>query len=82
MKLATIGAVFAVALEASAAELPVPTPTARDMYVACYLLAHGSDVPKRGSGQTEKFSSGYCAAASISMIANREGKDNHSKYKF
>ncbi len=66
----------------SAAELPAPKPTARDMYVACYLLAHDSDVPKRASGQAEQFSSSYCAAASLSMIANREGKENTSKYRF
>jgi hypothetical protein len=63
-------------------DLPKPTPTARDMYVACYLFANETDVPKATGGTAELFSGHYCALASISMIVNREGNRNINKYKF
>ncbi len=67
---------------AAAADLPAPKPTARDLYIACYLLAHETDVLKRPDGKSELFGSSYCGLASISMIANREGQENPNKYKF
>ena len=71
-----------LSINATAMELPAPKPSARDMYVACYLLVNDNDALKQADGKSELYSSSYCNLASLSMIANREGKENPSKYKF
>lgn len=67
---------------ADAADLPEPTPTARDMYISCYLLAHETDVPSRPNGKPETFSMTWCGARGLAEIAGHEGKAVESKYKF
>lgn len=73
---------FAAVAPSFAADLPAPKPTARDLYVACYLLAHDTGVLEKDDGSAELFSSDYCKIASLSMITNREGEANTAKYKF
>lgn len=75
-------ATAACSTAAAAADLPSPKPNARDLYVSCFLLAHETDVLKQSNGKSDLFGSSYCSLASISMIVNREGKENPKKYKF
>lgn len=57
-----------------AQDLPAPTPTAQDMYVACYLLSRRTDVPQGADGKPELFSMSYCGVAALGAIANIEGR--------
>lgn len=62
---------------------PLPKPTARDLYVGCYLSAHQTDVPKDAAGRFERFSGAWCDLASLKAVTNREGKrPEHKGYTF
>lgn len=67
---------------AHAADLPEAPPTARDMYVSCYLLANDTDVFDKPNGKHEKFSATWCGARAIAEIATHEGNGVQSKFKF
>ena len=54
--------------------LPTPKPTARDLYVGCYLYVHRYDVPKDDDGRPQIFSAAWCSLAAIKAISYREGK--------
>jgi hypothetical protein len=61
-----------------------PTPTARDLYIGCYLLLHNTDVPADQAGTSLPFSAEKCAVTSVLAIAAREGanttKDNQFRF--
>lgn len=68
---------------AEAQSLPAPKPTARDLYVGCYLMVHRTDVPKDNNGHPEVFSADWCGLAAIKAITYREGdRPEHKGYTF
>lgn len=60
----------------SAQEIPQQSPTAQDMYVACYLFTRKTDVPLRDDGKSETFGTAYCGVAAMSAMANLEGRQD------
>lgn len=63
--------------------VPMPEPTARDLYIACYLFVHESDVPKGKDGNPQRFSPGWCQIVAMRALNFREGKRlEHNGYEF
>lgn len=59
---------------ASAQEVPNATPTAQDMYVACYLFTRQSDVPLGSDGKASNFGMAQCGGAALLALAELEGR--------
>lgn len=59
--------------------LPPAPPTARDLYVGCYLYVHGNDVPKDTTGHAENYSASWCGLAAIKAVTYREGEQPEHK---
>lgn len=71
-------ALLSLAGPASVQEMPAPKPSARDLYVACYLYLRDEAVISKSAG----YHPMGCAAAALSGMVYREGQSQPSKYKF
>lgn len=67
---------------AVAQDMPPAQPTARDMYVSCFLFVHQDDVPKSNNGTFPSYSGGRCGAVSLRLISSREGAARTTAYRF
>ena len=73
---------FALPAHAQAQPLPAAKPTPRDLYVSCYLLIQGTDVPRGEDGKAPPFGAVQCGAVALQLIASREGAENKENHKF
>jgi hypothetical protein len=69
---------------ANANDLPRAVPTARDVYVGCYLSVSNEEVPKDPTGHPQPFSAAQCELYALLAITNREGYSQNAdnKYRF
>ena len=69
---------------ASAQNLPEIRPTARDVYVGCFLYLKGTDVALGPGGHNERFSGPMCGLQALGAIAHREGRieGHNNKLRF
>jgi hypothetical protein len=82
--LALIASFGLLSVTAQAQDWPTPEPTARDVYVSCWLYVNNADVPKDAAGKLQPFSSERCGVYSLVAITYREGrsKTEDNRYRF
>lgn len=57
-------------------------PTARDMYVSCFLFVNKAEAGKGDVANRPLYSATTCAATALALIVNREGKRPNTRYTF
>lgn len=87
-RISIVGIAFALCFPSNGSAqtlgIPEPAPTARELYVGCYLATERDDVLQNSFGKIRRYSASRCEGYAIEAIVYREGrsgaKDN--KYRF
>lgn len=59
-----------------------PRPTAKELYIGCYLLARDTDVPLGPDGHFANYSAANCGEQVLSTMTFREGAKPGGQFRF
>jgi hypothetical protein len=59
-----------------------PPPTARDLYIGCYLLLRDTDVPMGSDNKPTAYSAANCGSQVLSTMTYREGAQPGQPFRF